>query len=454
MVKKTSSPGLVLTSEELKDRADLIAVDDNLYDLSGFAKVHPGGEVIAAGGAYDATPLFYSMHPGRDPLKSAMFQKYRVGTFKRSSEDPVYVYDSPFAKDLKKAVRTKMGGLSYYAPVGFWARTLLIMFFTLYFEYYWMTTGTFFAGVMVGIFHTQIGLSVQHDGSHGAFSSNPSVNAFFAYGADWIGSSRWIWLQQHILWHHPHTNHVDKDPDTFSASPLLVFSDFSQTKYTGKDVPTPAFKFQDYITHAVLALYGPSIVYNVLPIFKMKHNENIADCVGNGEYMTKQKPFTWFLRLFYLTRVVFAPWYFGGAPLLRALLLVNICVGVLLTFVFVVSHNFEGSDRDPSKLAELKGKDPEPQCWYRCQIETACTYGGTVGMLLTGGLNMQIEHHVFPRLSSWYYPFIQQEVRDVCKKHGVEYVYFPTLVSNVSSMLRYMRKVGLIAVLQHAREEF
>ena len=58
---------------------------------------------------------------------------------------------------------------------------------------------------------------------------------------------------------------------------------------------------------------------------------------------------------------------------------------------------------------------------------------------------MQIEHHVFPRLSSWYYPFIQQEVRDVCKKHGVEYVYFPTLVSNVSSMLRYMRKVRLSA---------
>ena len=44
--------------------------------------------------------------------------------------------------------------------------------------------------------HSQIGLSVQHDASHGALSRSPAVNAFFSYGADWIGNSRWIWLQQ------------------------------------------------------------------------------------------------------------------------------------------------------------------------------------------------------------------------------------------------------------------
>ena len=117
----------------------------------------------------------------------------------------------------------------------------------------------------------------------------------------------------------------------------------------------------------------------------------------------------------------------------------------LLTCVFVVSHNFSGSDRDPTgKYAAAEMKELETTssskeqdgtvltssskmneetkkggavsidnsvdsiCWYKAQAETSCTYGGTIGMLLTGGLNLQIEHHLFPRISSWYYPIIQQ----------------------------------------------
>jgi len=59
---------------------------------------------------------------------------------------------------------------------------------------------------------------------------------------------------------------------------------------------------------------------------------------------------------------------------------------------FALSHNFEDSNRYPTAAGQ--------QCWYRMQVETSSTYGGKIAGYLTGGLNFQIEHHLFPRMSS------------------------------------------------------
>ena len=475
----SGSQPLSLTSEELKDCPDLVAVDGRLYDLAGFAKVHPGGAVIEAAGAYDATGLYYSMHAGRDPTKSELLQRFHVGKHVRHADtDCAYVYDSPFAKDLIKTVRAEMGATSWYAPAGFWLRTLAICSLTLFFEYYWITTGGLLWACLVAAAHAQIGLAVQHDASHGALSPNPTVNALFSYGADWIGNNRWIWLQQHVLWHHPYTNHHDYDPDASSAEPLLVFSDYTKLKKQGQKLALkPLVQFQDFITHAVLCFYGPSLVYNFLAVLTMKHNDHIPDATASGPFMAKQKPLALFFRVFYFARVVLAPWYVGGASLLVSLFFVSALTGVFLTFLFVVSHNFEGSDRDPLRLvatataiaasatpskvhtrrsaasaatADTAATPPPSICWYQAQVETSCTYGGTFAMLTTGGLNLQIEHHLFPRLSSWYYPKIHSAVRQCCERHGVVYKYYPSLWSNTVSMLRYMREVGVMTVLAHA----
>lgn len=471
----TSAVKLNLSTSELRARNDLMAIDGILYDLKSFAPLHPGGEVIASAGAYDATALYHSMHLGQNPMKSELLQRFNVGTYDREDIcEPVYTYNSAFAQDLIKTVRKEMGATSWYAPIGFWIRTALICTMTLVFEYKWITTGSIMFGILVACMHSQIGLSVQHDASHGALSSNPTVNALFSYGADWIGNSRWIWLQQHILWHHPFTNHHEYDPDASSAEPLLVFSDYSILKKSAHKKPLqPAVKFQDYITHLVLSLYGPSLVYNVLAILNMQHNEHIPDSVSRGKFMSRQKPTAILFRLFYLLRMVLAPWYIGGASLYVSSFLVSMVTGIFLTFLFVVSHNFEGSDRDPLKLVSaaaapaastnasksnnnkknIKNSGPaatDPICWYKAQVETSCTYGGTLAMIMTGGLNMQIEHHLFPRLSSWYYPKIQTAVEQCCRRHGVAYKYYPSLLSNTISMLKYMRQVGVLAVLAQA----
>jgi fatty acid desaturase (delta-4 desaturase) len=468
--------GLVLTSAQLLEYPDLVAVDGNLYDLKGFAKVHPGGGQIRAAGAYDATALYHSMHPFSDPSKSKLFQKYKVGVHIPSEDDPKYNFNSAFAQDLKKTIRDAMGKDSWYAPFGFMLRTFYIIAAVLFFEYMWITTGNIWYGAALGFYHAQIGLCIQHDGSHGAISKNSIVNSSFAWLVDWIGASRWIWMEQHVLWHHPHTNHQLLDPDAQSAEPAIVFKDYtkeipSSSNNNGKEkkeTVTPLVAAQEWITHFILAMYGPSVVYNFKYLYTMRHNDYVPETVASGDFMATQRPITMAWRLFYLFRTVFLPYYIAGANIFASLFIVNFVVGICLTWVFVLSHNFEGSDRDPLKLAEGENNtsagygsktndnnnDANDICWYKMQVETSSSYGGNVAMFATGGLNFQIEHHVFPRLSSWHYPRVSGAVKKCCERHGVKYNYFPYIWDNTLSTLRYMRKVGVLAVMQHAREEF
>ena len=445
--------GSSLTSAQLAERADLVAVDGVLYDLRGFARVHPGGASIQAAGAYDASPLFHSMHPGRDPLKSELLQKFRVGTHVRDARkgDVVYCYDSPFAQDLLKSVRKAMAGRSWYAPIGFYARAAAIVIATLWCEWNYITSGRFLWGAAVGILHALIGLSIQHDGSHGAVSSRPWLNALMAYGADWVGNSRWIWLQQHILWHHPYTNVHGKDPDAQSAEPFLLFHSYKDFK---SGIARWYHKWQHVFVYPVLSLYGPSVVYN--PAFlSMRHNDNIPLSTASGEFMEMQKTPAIAFRLFYIIRVVLLPCIIGGASIFASFFTASICAGIVLTSLFVISHNFVGSDREPitrACVAEGKKHGPPTPCWYKAEVETSCTYGGTLGMLMTGGLNMQIEHHIFPRLNSFHYPVVQQAVKQCCMRHGVRYTYYENIIQNCKSMLTYMHQVGVSAALQEAMD--
>lgn len=451
-VTETNGRSTKYTSEQLRQRPDLCAVDGVVYDLASFAPKHPGGAHIAAAGAYDASALFHSMHAGMSPETSSLFQEHRVGIHVKSASDepaiPTYRYDSPFAKDLLQSVRKALGARSWYAPTQFWVRTAIILTATVIAEWHWASQGSYVWGGILGVCHALIGLAVQHDASHGALSKQGWVNSLFAYGADVIGSNRWIWFQQHILWHHPYTNHVALDGDATSAEPLLLFHDY------GSLLEEPrrwaARKFQHLYMHLVLALYGPSMTLNVGYLTKLQHSDlNAESLFAKGGFFSNQKPIAWLWRAFYVSRCIIAPWWFGGVPLAVSLWYVAGINGTILTLLFVVSHNFEDSDRTP----EQKPGEEEVD-WYKMQIETSSTYGGYKAMVLTGGLNLQIEHHCFPRLSSWHYPLIAPAVKECCKRHGVRYVGYPNLLSNLRSTWAYMQKVGIRAVLAEAQKEF
>jgi len=223
------------------------------------------------------------------------------------------------------------------------------------------------------------------------------------------------------------------DGDAQSAEPALLFH-----RYEGTSVARKAFhKFQHWYMYLILSAYGPSLVWNLQYLEELRHSESMAGAMFmKGEFFSKQKTLAHALRLFYVFRIVFLPWYLAGTSIVTALLLVPTVKGMILTFLFVLSHNFEGVDREPCK--DGNGETD----WYKAQAETSGTYGGFWGMFFTGGLNFQIEHHLFPRMSSWHYPKLAPVIKKCCEDHGVVYSYYPNIWDNVVSCVKYMKDVG------------
>jgi len=93
-------------------------------------------------------------------------------------------------------------------------------------------------------------------------------------------------------------------------------------------------------------------------------------------------------------------------------------------------------------VSALLADDPVERDWGVQQILTSSNWGGSVGNFFTGGLNLQIEHHLFPAVAFTHYPAISRIVRDECEKRGVPYVHHDTLPQIVGRYCEYMRAVG------------
>jgi len=108
--------------------------------------------------------------------------------------------------------------------------------------------------------------------------------------------------------------------------------------------------------------------------------------------------------------------------------------GLCLASMFIVSHNV---DETKAHSSEELNKD-----WARLQIETSTSWGGKVGSFLSGGLNLQIEHHLFPCLAHHLYAPAQAIVQDECKKQGIHYTAYGTLFPNFVDHIKFLYQMG------------
>ena len=115
--------------------------------------------------------------------------------------------------------------------------------------------------------------------------------------------------------------------------------------------------------------------------------------------------------------------------------------GVTLSVVFQLAHCVEDADF------------PLPNCrtsriendWAVHQVETTVDFARKNRLVawFTGGLNFQIEHHLFPRICHVNYPAISRLVEETCKEFGVEYVVHETFFGCVASHFRWLRRMGM-----------
>lgn len=407
-------------------KASEVCIDGTIYDITDFN--HPGGDSIHIFGGNDVTVQYKMIHPYHTEKHLDKLSLHRVGTVINSQAD--YKFDTPFEREIKHEVFKIVPRGREFATPGFIFR--LCCYVTLYFylQYLWIVQGSWQLAIIYGLAQATIGLNVQHDANHGAISKQPFWNSLFGLGADFIGGSKWLWMEKHWT-HHAYTNHESKDPDCFAAEPMLLWNDYPK----GHPKRKWYHSFQHIFGPVVLAGYWLSEVFN--PQLLDLRNRGSLDVGMKSDYIKQSRKYSIALRILYIYVHMVCPMQLHGVSwsTIGGILLMGASGSLGISILFILSHNFDNCVRNPTNA-------DEQICWFKSQVETSCTYGGAFSGYLTGGLNFQVEHHLFPRMSSAWYPYIAPKVREVCAKHGVRYVYYPWLLQNLCSTIKYVHDTG------------
>jgi fatty acid desaturase len=218
---------------------------------------------------------------------------------------------------------------------------------------------------------------------------------------------------------------------------MMLFNDYP----LGHPARSWVHRFQAFYYLPVLGGYWLSAVFNPQILDLRQRGALEIGIKMENDFIKSRRPIAIALRLLYIYTNVVTPFLNHGLAwsAFGHVMVMGVAESLTLAVLFSLSHNFENCDRDPTEEFRNTG---EPVCWFKSQVETSCTYGGFISGALTGGLNFQVEHHLFPRMSSAWYPYIAPTVREVCKKHGVKYAYYPWVITNLVSTVKYMHAVG------------
>jgi fatty acid desaturase (delta-4 desaturase) len=116
----------------------------------------------------------------------------------RANESFRFKFDTPFEREIKEEVFKIVRRGREFGTLGWYARAVFYIGFFFSLQYLWVTTATSYAlAIIYGISQAFIGLNVQHDANHGAASRRPWINNLLGLGADFIGGSKWLWMEQH-----------------------------------------------------------------------------------------------------------------------------------------------------------------------------------------------------------------------------------------------------------------
>jgi linoleoyl-CoA desaturase len=288
-----------------------------------------------------------------------------------------------------------------------------------------------FLGFVQGL----VGFNIMHDACHDSFSTKKAVNHFFGLSMNALGTDAHMWRQKHNIVHHTYTN-VDGIDDDIAKTPFLRMSE-TQKRFK-------AHRFQHiYLTF----LYGISTLYWIT----LKDWESYFNRKEFNVEVNRMKPVDHIM--FWTTKTIYFGLYFvipgfifGFGWAFLGFTVMHFVLGCMMSFVFQLAHVVENVEFEHSH-GEHTEIDTE---WAVHQINTTSDFAvnNKVVSWIVGGLNYQVEHHLFPRISHIHYPAIQKIVSEVCAEFDVEYRSYPTTGKAIASHFRHMKRLGNKDVLQ------
>ncbi len=284
---------------------------------------------------------------------------------------------------------------------------------------------------ILGVSLAFIGFNVSHDACHGSYAKRNVVNHLFGYTFNIMGVNSYFWRTKHNVIHHTYTNIDGVDGDILQTSLLRL-------------APTQEKKFYHKYQHLYCVfIYSLSYVAWVFFNDFDKYFSTKKRHPTRPDLNFKEHVVFWISKVIYFTIFFFIPIYFVGIySTLIGFLIMAIACGLLLGIVFQLAHIVENTEFEDASANDLYC----PNEWAVHQFRTTANFA-TNNPLVTfflGGLNFQVEHHLFSKISHIHYPNIQSIVRSVCQKHQVVYNENKSLYKAIVSHYKRMKYLGSV----------
>lgn len=388
-----------------------IILYENVYDITEFMKHHSGKFFPLQVAGKNGTGLFESIHPKRAKtiLNSNDFKKkYYKGYIIRNKRDIInnFQYDSNFGEKLNERVEnyfesvknTPKGRGGRNEKIIVYSKFIIITIFTLWTKYKQLQLKSIKYSALYGICMLLIIFNVSHGANHGELIKRyPRWFSLFSEKLHFLlGTSDKDWRKWHNVSHHQHTN-TSQDLDANRSEPFFRM-----------------YKNDNYLRH-----YKFQYIY-VFIIYPLTH---LLVFCARTKYTYLLYSFINILGAFRFTKKV---------NIIKCLLVESFVFGFLFVMINHITHLNDRVIYDHINNG----------CWYENQIRSTANWSCD-NMFIThllGGVNYQIEHHLFQSVHHYHYPAIKKIVQQTCKENNIPYHEFPNYRSAIYSHYKFIKQ--------------
>lgn len=289
---------------------------------------------------------------------------------------------------------------------------------------------TILIGSVLGFLCACMGFNIMHDANHGSYSSKTWVNDTMGLTLNALGGNSFIWRHKHNIIHHTYPN-VDGIDDDIAKSPFI--------RMCSTQPWVPMHRIQHIYTPFLYAISSMIwiLFQDFQKYFKRKvHNTDLQ------KMKTSDHVIFWISKILYVFFYMVMPVMLcGWLQGLIFFLSLHIGLGFTLAIVFQLAHVVEETEFTFAPLNETTVIENE---WAIHQLKTTSNFSPNNKLIswFAGGLNYQVEHHLFPRISHIHYPAMSKIVKSKCQEFNIPYNCIPSLNLAVKSHFRFIKLLG------------
>lgn len=273
-----------------------------------------------------------------------------------------------------------------------------------------------------------LAFNTMHDGGHGSFAHSKKWNDIASWSMELLGSSSMLWRQKHNILHHTYTN-IDGKDDDLDIGYLLRLAPGQQ----------------HHFWHRFQAFYAP-ILYSLLSLYLVFWSDFKRMIQGRIGDMPLQKRrgkeiafFTAGKIMYFLYTLVIPSMVYSWSSVIIFFIIGHCILGLTLSVVFQLAHTVDGTDFPaPNEQGML------PWGFMEHQLRTTSNFApkNWFATFYCGGLNFQVEHHLFYKISHIHYPELSKIVKATCQEFNVPYHCQPSMLRALWSHFNFLHRIG------------